>query len=77
MSAPIAIPSIVAARWQEALARPSIGRWRSLTQMLSSMVVNASLYTPGAPLVDDLRTLAHVAYQHQRDLQPVPVEEAA
>lgn len=77
MNEPIAIPSIVSARWQEALARPSIGRWRSLAQMLSSMVVNASVYTPGSPIVDDLRTLAHVAHTHMLGLQPELVEEAA
>lgn len=71
MSEPIIIPAIVSKRWQEALAEPSIGRWHSLWQMISSMVVNASLYTPGTPIVDDLRTLAHLAHQHQIDLQPV------
>mgnify|MGYP001097908394 CR=1 FL=1 len=76
MNAPIAIPAIVSARWQEALARPSIGRWRSLAQMLASMVVNASVYTPGSPIVDDLRTLAHVAHTHMLSLQP-EIEEAA
>lgn len=77
MNEPIAIPSIVSARWQEALARPSIGRWRSLAQMCSSMVVNASVYTPGSPIVDDLRTLAHVAHTHMLGLQPEQIEEAA
>lgn len=77
MNDPIAIPSIVSARWQEALARPSIGRWRSLAQMCSSMVVNASVYTPGSPIVDDLRTLAHVAHTHMLGLQPELVEKAA
>ncbi|MBC2731355.1 hypothetical protein [Thiobacillus sp.] len=76
MNEPIAIPSIVSARWQEALARPSIGRWRSLAQMLASMVVNASVYTPGSPIVGDLRTLAHVAHTHMLSLQP-ELEEAA
>lgn len=70
MNEPIIIPAIVVARWQEATAAPTIGRWHSLAQMLSTMVVNASVYTPGAPIVDDLRTLAHVAYRHQLDLQP-------
>ncbi|OJW78003.1 hypothetical protein [Thiobacillus sp. 65-1402] len=74
---PIVIPSIVSLRWQEALARPSIGRWHSLTQMLSSMVVNASVYTPGSPIVDDLRTLAHVAHAHQLGMQPMAAEEMA
>lgn len=77
MNEPIAIPSIVSARWQEALARPTIGRWRSLAQMLASMVVNASVYTPGSPIVDDLRTLAHVAHTHMLSLQPVREELAA
>lgn len=76
MNEPIAIPSIVSARWQEALAQPTIGRWRSLAQMCSSMVVNASVYTPGSPIVDDLRTLAHVAHTHMLSLQP-EIEEAA
>jgi hypothetical protein len=40
---PTLIPSIVAARWREALADPTIPRWRSLTQMLSEMVVNGSI----------------------------------
>lgn len=71
MNEPIIIPAIVARRWREAIAAPTIGRWHSLTQMLSTMVVNASLYAPGAPLVDDLRTLAHVAHIHQLELQPV------
>ncbi len=74
---PIIIPSIVAARWQEAIAAPTIPRWRSLAQMLSGMVVNASVYTPGAPVVDDLRTLAHVANRHMLDLQPARIEEMA
>ncbi len=70
MTEPIVIPSIVAVRWQEALADPTMPRWRSLAQMLSSMVVNSSIYTPGSPVVDDLRTLAHVAHIHQLSLQP-------
>lgn len=77
MSAPIAIPSIVARRWREALARPSIGRWSSLAQMISDMVVNGALYNPGSPIVDDLRTLAHLAYAHQIGLEPEQIEEAA
>lgn len=76
MSTPIAIPSIVSVRWQEALARPSIGRWNSLAQMLSSMVINTSAYPPSSPIVDDLRTLAHVAHTHMLSLQP-ELEEAA
>lgn len=66
----ILIPSIVAARWQEACANPSIPRWRSLAQMCSSMVVNGSLYAPDSPIVDDLRTLANVAHIHQLSMQP-------
>ena len=69
------IPSIVSLRWREAHAVPTIGRWRSLAQMIGSMVVNASVYTPGSQVVDDLRTLADLAYQHMRDLQPVREEE--
>lgn len=75
MNEPIIIPSIVMARWQEALANPTIGRWHSLTQMLSSMVVNGSVYAPGSPMVDDLRTLAHVAHAHQLAMQPALIEE--
>lgn len=76
MSTPIAIPSIVSARWQEAHARPTIARWRSLTEMLSDMVVNTSVYTPGSPIVDDLRTLAHVAHTHMLGMQPEQIKEA-
>ena len=70
MSQPIIIPVIVTTRWQEAHAAPSLGRWRSLTQMLSDMVVNSSVYSPNAPIVDDLRTLAHVAHAHTLAMQP-------
>lgn len=69
MTTPIILPTIVARRWAEAHTRPSMMQWRSLTQMLSSMVVNASMYTPESPLVDDLRTLASVAHAHQIELQ--------
>lgn len=69
MTAPIIIPAIVARRWVEAHAQPSMSQWASMTQMLSSMAVNASLYTPDSPLVDDLRTLASVAHSHQIELQ--------
>ena len=70
MSQPIVIPSIVSRRWEEACINPSIPRWRSLSQMCSAMVVNGSLYAPGSAVVDDLRTLAHVAYIHQISMQP-------
>lgn len=71
------IPSVVLVRWREALATPTMRRWHSLTQMLSSMVINASVYTPGSPIVDDLRTLAHVAHTHMLILLAEPAEEAA
>lgn len=77
MSDPVVIPAIVSTRWREALATPTMSRWHSLAQMLSSMVVNASVYTPGAPIVDDLRTLAHVAHTHMLGMQPEPAEESA
>lgn len=76
MNEPVIIPAIVAKRWQEALAAPTLRRWSSLTHMLSDMVVNASVYAPGAPMVDDLRTLAHVAHMHQIELQPQIAEAA-
>lgn len=74
---PIIIPTIVSLRWSEACAEPSIPRWRSLAQLLSSMVVNGSIYSPNSPMVDDLRTLAKVAHQHVLDMHPVLVEVAA
>lgn len=77
MSQPIIIPGIVQARWTEALAKPCIMRWRSLAQMLSSMVVNGALYSSESPMVDDLRTLAYVAHFHMLALQPVREVEAA
>ena len=76
MNNEIIIPSIVQSRWTEALAKPCIMRWRSLAQMLSTMVVNGALYSPGSPMVDDLRTLAHVAHLHMLELQPVREVEA-
>lgn len=77
MTAQIAIPSIVSARWREAMAVPDLARWRSIAEMLSDMVVNASVYTPGSPVVDDLRTLAHVAHIHMLGMQPEQIEEDA
>ena len=77
MNEPVIVPAIVCKRWQGALSRPSIARWRSLAQMCSSMVVNASVYTPGSPIVDDLRTLAHVAHTHMLGMQPEQIEEVA
>ena len=74
---PIIIPSIVASRWDEACKTPSIPRWRSLVQMLSSMIVTGAMHAPGSPMVDDLRTLEMVAHQHVLDMQPVLVEVAA
>lgn len=71
---PIIIPEVVALRWQEAAAEPNpmryTMRWHSIAHMLSSMYVNSSLYAPGSPVTDDLRTLAAVAYQHARDMEP-------
>jgi hypothetical protein len=64
----IVIPSLVSLRWREACKTPSIPRWSSLAQMCSAAV---ALYEPGSQLVDDLRTLAHVAYIHQLSMQPV------
>lgn len=74
---PVIIPTIVQLRWTEAVAEPSIARWRSLSQMLSSMVVTGSTHAPSSPMVDDLRTLAHVAYINALDMQPQREEEAA
>ena len=76
MSYPIIIPSIVQSRWTEALDKPCIMRWRSLAQMLSSMVVNGALHSAESPMVDDLRTLAYVAHIHMLALQPVREVEA-
>lgn len=73
----ISVPAIVAQRWREAHARPSIGRWHSLGDMLAGMVAVAGRHASHAPVVDDLRTLAEVARQHQIDLQPVYEQEAA
>lgn len=69
MTQPIILPSIVTARWAEAEANPSISRWHALTQMLSSMVVNASVYAPHSPMVDELRKKAHQAHRNMLDLQ--------
>jgi hypothetical protein len=71
----IIIPSIVSLRWSEACANPSIARWKSLAQMCSSMVVNGSLYAPGSAVVDDLRTLAHVAHINALEMQPVRIPD--
>lgn len=67
---PIIIPEIVTIRWQEAIAEPNMMRWHSIAQMLSSMFINSSLYAPGSPITNDLRTLADIAYQHARSMEP-------
>ncbi|MFZ2982009.1 MAG: hypothetical protein WA085_13335 [Sphingobium sp.] len=72
----IIIPSIVRARLAEAEATPSIPRWRSLSEMCSSMVVNASVYAPGSPIVDELRRIAYLAHNNMLAMQPQR-EEAA
>lgn len=67
---PIIIPAIVSLRWKEAIAAPNMMRWHSIAQMLSSMFVNSSIYAPGSPVTSDLRTLADIAYQHARSMEP-------
>lgn len=74
---PIIIPTIVQLRWTEAVAEPSIARWKSLSQMLSSMVITGSIHAPNSPMVDDLRTLSHVAHIQALDMQPQREQEAA
>ena len=70
MNSDIIIPSIVAVRLAEAELAPSIPRWRSLREMCSSMVVNASVYSPESPMVDELRRIANLAHQNMLALQP-------
>lgn len=70
---PIVIPEIVARKWREACAKPSLMHWHSIAQMISSMYINSSLYAPGSPVTDDLRTLADVAYQRARDMESAEV----
>lgn len=70
MSQPIVIPEIVSRRWREACTSPDMMSWHSIAQMISSMHINSAVYAPGSPVTDDLRTLADVAYQHARDMEP-------
>ncbi len=70
MAAMLAAPHIVRIRWKEALAQPSIPRWRSLEQMCADMYITVSLHTPESPIVGSLSTLADVAHQHMLDMQP-------
>ena len=67
---PIIIPEIVAIRWREACATPTIPRWHSLAQMIASLYVNSAIYAPNSPLTDDLRFLSDVAYCHALIMQP-------
>lgn len=73
---PIIVPEIVSRRWREAAAEPNAMRWHSLAQMISSLYINSSLYAPGSPVTDDLRTLADVAYRHALDAMHVEPEAA-
>lgn len=75
MSQPVIIPSIVRVRLEEAERKPDLHRWRSLAQMCSSMVVNASIYAPGSPIVTELRRIAHLAHTNMLALQPQREEE--
>lgn len=75
MSQPVIIPSIVRVRLEEAEVNPNIHRWRSLAQMCSTMVVNASMYAPGSPVVDELRRIAHLAHTNMLAMQPQPQDE--
>lgn len=71
MSTVDGIPAIVLARWKEACAAPTIARWRSLAQMIASIMMTASAHAPGVQLVGDLKLLSDIAYQHAIDMQPV------
>jgi len=67
---PIIFPEGVVKSWCEALANPSLRHWSSLAIMLSDLWVQASIKQPGQPIVDDLRCLSDLAYQHMLDQMP-------
>ena len=74
---PIIIPQIIVSRWCDAHEAPDIRRWKSIVTMCSDMWINCSVHSPDAPLCDDLRMLADLAYAHMIDMQPRVELEAA
>lgn len=66
----IAIPSIVADRWREAVQKPSIARWHSLADMLASMATLARIHAPGSVYAYVLNRMMMDALKHAIRLQP-------
>ena len=67
---PIIIPQIVAERYREACANPTIARWNSLSYMARLMADRIEDEVPGSELADNLLTLSNLAWQHSMDLEP-------
>lgn len=76
---PIILPEGIVSSWCSALARPDLRHWSSLAIALSNAWATCSIDHPDSPMLDDLRCLSDLAYQHMRDQMPVPemMEEAA
>lgn len=71
----IVLPAIITERYREAVAEPTIPRWRSLAYLCGIMADNIQDQEPESVMADDIRTLSNVAWQHCMDMQPVRDEE--
>jgi hypothetical protein len=66
----IIIPSIVAQRWREAVANPTIPRWYSLGWLCANMADLIEQHNPKSKLVWTLNRMAQDAVKHELRLMP-------
>lgn len=64
------IPIIVRQRWDEEMRLNRLTGWRTLSQLCSSIAINAERYQPGSRLAKIMADKAEEAYQRMAALQP-------
>jgi len=67
---PMQMHQFIAARWQAAIAAPTIPRWRSLAYLCGFQ--SECLCSRTVFMRDGIKMLGDVAWQRSIDLQPVP-----
>lgn len=66
----IIIPQLVAIRYREACANPTIMRWRSLAYLAGFQADTILTHEPHSVMADDLRTISQLAWRHALDMEP-------
>lgn len=69
------VPAMILTRWQQAMAMPSIMRWRSLSMLCGHWWCQMQLEGESPAGADNVRMLSAIAYQHGIDMQPVREDE--